>query len=91
MYKDVGVRFADFISFFLTFLKYPVKMKYLGLTMIPNNFILIWYLKTGGGGGEEEVGSSIEPRVNPPLTFGGSILCILGSLLKVKLQNGNIF
>ena len=45
----------------------------------------------GGGGGEEEVGSSIEPRVNPPLTFGGSILCILGSLLKVKLQNGNIF
>ena len=42
MYKCVGVRFADFISFFL-------KLKFWSLR--PNYFIFIGYLKGGGGGG----------------------------------------
>ena len=41
MYKGVGVRIADFISFFLNI---PVSLR-------PNYFIFIGYLKTRGGGG----------------------------------------
>ena len=37
MYKGVGVRFADFISFFLNI---PLRLNY---------FIFIGYLKTGAG------------------------------------------
>ena len=51
MYKGMGVRFADFISFFLNI---PLRPKY---------FIFIGYLKMGGGGC---VGSS-EPPLDLPL------------------------
>ena len=50
MYKGVGVRFADFISFVL---KYFMNMKYLVSNLVslrPNYLIFIGYLKTGGGG-----------------------------------------
>ena len=47
MYKDVGVRSADFIYFFLNI---PWKWNKL-VSMRPNYLIFIGYLKTGGGEG----------------------------------------
>ena len=44
MYKGVGVRFADFISFFLNI---PRKLNNL-VSMRPSYFISIGYLKGGG-------------------------------------------
>ena len=42
IHKDVGGRFADFISFLLN------------ISMRPNYFILLGYLKTGGEGSSSE-------------------------------------
>ena len=51
MYKGMGVRFADCISFVLN-----ISWKWINLVSLrPNYFIFIGYLKTGGGGGGEGV------------------------------------
>ena len=47
MYNGLGVRFADFISYSLNI---PWKWNNL-VSLRPNYFIFIGYLKTGGGGG----------------------------------------
>ena len=47
MYKGVGVRFADFIFFML---KWPMEMNNL-VSLRPNYFICVGYLKTGTGVG----------------------------------------
>ena len=46
MYKGVGVHFADFIFFFL---KYPMKMKYFGLT---ETKLFHFHMNFKNGGGE---------------------------------------
>ena len=51
IYKSVGVRFVDFISFFVNI---PWKWNNL-VSLRPNYFIFIGYLKTGGGGGVERI------------------------------------
>ena len=47
IFKVVGIRFADFISFFLNI---PWKWNNL-VSLRPNYFIFIGYLKTGDGEG----------------------------------------
>ena len=59
-YKGVGVRFADFISFFLNM---PWKRDNL-VSGRPNYFIFIGYLKTRG-----REGGSSEPPLDPPLLY----------------------
>ena len=61
MFKGLGVHFADFISIFLNI---PWKQNNL-VSVRPNYFIFIGYLKTGGGEG----GSSDPPEtpLDPPL------------------------
>ena len=62
---DVGVHFADFISFFLNIL-----WKWNNLVLLrPNYFILIGYLITGG----VEEGLSPEPPLDPPLNLGKNL------------------
>ena len=63
MYKGVGVRFADFISFFLNI---PWKWNNL-VSLGPNYSIFIGYLKTWGreGGSNEPP----EPILDPPLVL----------------------
>ena len=60
MYKCVGVQFADLISFCFNI---PWKWNNL-VSLRPNYFIFIGYLKMGGGGGG---GGAPEPPLDPPL------------------------
>ena len=75
-------RFADFISFFLNL-----------VSLRPNYFIFIGYLKTGGGGGGQRGGSG-EP-LNPP--GGGGVLSYFhtyvgsGHYWGFKILNFNFF
>ena len=50
MYKGVGLRFTYFISFFLNMLNIPWKWNNL-VSLRPNYFIFMGYLKTGDGEG----------------------------------------
>ena len=61
MYKDVGVRFSDFISFFL---KYPMKMKWLGLT---ETKLFHFYRIFKDGVWVEGSSEPTEPPLYPPL------------------------
>ena len=85
--KDVGVRFADVISFFLNI---PRKWNNL-VSLRPNYFIFMGYLKTGRGGGFERTpvtpsGSTTEVRC--PLTFDANkqLLSLL-SFMVTKYEN----
>ena len=62
IYKGVGVRFADFISFYLIFPKYSMKKKLFGLTETQ----LFHFHRTfkNGGGGFERIP---ETPLDPPL------------------------
>ena len=60
MYKEMGIRFADFLFSF--FLKYPMKNE----TIWP---LLIF--KNGGGGGGN---ASAEPPLDPPLYLKNSYM-----------------
>ena len=64
MYKGVGVRFADFISFFL---KYPMEMKLFSL--IETNLFQFHriFKKRGGGGARRGSSEPPEPPLDPPL------------------------
>ena len=64
MNKGLGVRFADFFYFIL--FKYPMKMNNL-VSLRPNYFIFIGYLKMGVGEGVSI--QAPEPRLNPRLVF----------------------
>ena len=54
------------LCFYLIFLRYPMKMKKIGLTE-SKLFHSIGYLKTGGGGGEGCLSEPPEPPLDPPL------------------------
>ena len=67
MYKSMGDRFAGFISFFLNV---PKKGNNL-VSLRPNYFNFIGYLKMGGGGGERGSSEPPEPPLDPPLSMEG--------------------
>ena len=62
MYKGVRVRFVDSISFFLYI---PLKWNNL-VSLRPNYFIFIGYLKTGGWEGGVQV-NPLNPTLDSPL------------------------
>ena len=64
LFKGLGVRVVDFISFFLNI---PCKRNNL-VSLRPNYFIFIGYLKRVGGGSRGRWGSSEapEPPLDPP-------------------------
>ena len=83
--EKVGVRFADFISYFLNI---PWKRNNL-VSLRPNYFIFIGYLKTGGG----EEGGSLEPpepSLDPPLwrdiSLAGLFSFVADLTLKQKIN-----
>ena len=62
MYNGWGIRFANFLSFFL---KYPMKVKQFGLTET-KLFHFHRRCKKGGGGGGEGVRFIHQPPLDPP-------------------------
>ena len=83
IHNGMGVRFADFISFFLNI---PWKWNNL-VSLRPNYNIFISYLKTGG----QEGGSSDppEPHLDPPLLDHIENNCDL--IAKQDIKNRTIF
>ena len=81
MFKGVGVRFADFISFYLNI---PWKWNSL-VSLRPNYFIFIWYLKMEGG----ERGSSDPLCVHHWDGFFSTLVSIqsLNPLLEIESHN----
>ena len=79
MYKAVGVRFVDFISFFK---KNPMKMKLFGLT--ETKLFHVHRILKKNGGGEAGRGESSESPLDPPLLNGCRFFKILTGCISLS-------